>query len=246
MNKLLLSIKRNWALIILFMLSVSAFPGIADDKQQCQWTPVSQSRFTEILTIIDRKVEENYNRIKTWQGKVAMVFDSVYEGDKVKEMYEEILADKPLPNKITDHVEVTKEFAVDVNKGLLYGSVYPDAQQEIIDEQTGKNLQLNKFVHIGSGKSIVAPDYQMDCRNTKNQDGVVVRRDVIKQSCPSGKLTCQSNLHPVFDPRDTMRIFGDITGKTSAPLGGAFARYLAFFNKEDGHSIDGHPTITVE
>jgi len=237
--------KKTCGLVVLFILSLFNWTGAADNNQECQWVAVDQNSFAEILTMINSRVEENYDRIKTWQGKVKIVADSVNEGESRKRLYEHILVDKPLPNKIIDHVELTKEFAVDANKGLLYEGVYPDAQQQIIDAQTGRNLQLKELVQIGSGKSILTPNYHLDCRENKDSDGIIVSRTVIKQTRPGGELTCQGHLRPVFDPRETMRIFGDITGKSFAPLGGSFAKYLAFFDKEGGHSIDGYPTITV-
>src|SRR4030042_886852 len=125
MNTMLLSTKLSWASIILFMLSIFTSHGMADDNQQCKWVAVDQNSFAEILTMINNRVEENYNRIKTWQGKVNIVTDIVNEGEGRKRLYEQILVDKPLPNKIKDRVELTKEFAVDADKGLLYESVYP-------------------------------------------------------------------------------------------------------------------------
>jgi hypothetical protein len=236
--------KLNRALIILFMLSIFTSLCIAGDNQQCNWVAVDQNSFAEILTMIDSRVEENYDRIKTWQGKVNMTFKNVSTGEDVNRLYEEMLVDKPLPNEIIDNVELKKEFAVDVNKGLLYESTYPDAQQYIIDSQTNRNLKLNELVHIGGGSKILTPDYHINCRELKNRDGIVVGHKAIKRKRPAGKLTCQSNLPPVFDPRDTIRIFGDIKEETFAPLGGTFAKYLNFFDKNP--SIDGYPTITVE
>jgi len=239
--------KKACGLVVLFTLSFFNCTGAADNNQACQWVPVDQNSFAEILTMINSRVEENYDRIKTWQGKVKIVTESVNEGEGRKRLYEQILVDKPLPDKIIDHVELTKEFAVDANKGLLYESVYPDAQQQIIDAQTGRNLQLKKLVQIGSGKSILTSNCHLYCMENKDCDGIIVSRTVIKQMRPAGELTCQGHLRSVFDPRETMRIFGDITGQSFAPLGGAFAKYLAFFDKEEGgHSIDGYPTITVE
>jgi hypothetical protein len=238
--------KKACGLVVLFTLSLFNWTGAAYNNQECQWVAVDQNSFAEILTMINSRVEENYDRIKTWQGKVRIVTESVNEGEGRKRAYEQILVDKPLPNKIIDHVELTKEFAVDANKGLVYESVHPDAQQQITDAETGRNLQLKELVQIGSGKSILTPNYHLDCRENKDRDGIIVSRTVIKQTRPAGELTCQGHLRPGFDPRETMRIFGDITGESFAPLGGTFAKYLAFFDKEGGHSIDGYPTITVE
>jgi len=245
MNTILLPTKLSLTSIVLFMLSIFTSPGMADDNQQCKWVAVDQNSFAEILAMINSRVEENYNRIKTWQGKIKIVADSINEGEGRKEKYEQILVDKPLPNKIIDHVELTKEFAMDADKGLLYESIYPDAQQNIIDAQTGRSLHLREFVQIGSGKNILTPNYQLDCRDIKNRDGAIVRRNVIKQVRSQDKMTCQKHLRPIFDPRETMRIFGDITGKSSAPLGGSFTKYLAIYN-EGEKSFDGYPTIRIE
>ncbi len=236
--------KLNRALIILFMLSIFTSLCIAGNNQQCNWVAVDQNKFAEILTMINSRVEENYDRIKTWRGKVNMTFKNVCTGEDVKRLYEEMLVDKPLPNEIIDNVELKKEFAADVNKGLLYEKTYPDAQEYIIDVQTNKNLKLNELVYIGGGSKILTPSYQISCMELKNRDGIVVGHKAIKRKRPAGKLMCQSNLPPVFDPRDTMRIFGDIKEETFAPLGGTFARYLNFFDKNP--SVDSYPTITVE
>lgn len=240
MNATFFSIKLNWALIILFMLSIFTSLCIADNNQQCNWVAVSQDSFPAILSMVDSRVEENYDRIKTWRGKANITFRTKYKGEQVKRLYEQILVDKPFPNEIIDHVELNREFAVDVNKGLLYESTYPDAQRHIIDTKTNKNLKLNELVQIGIGKEILAPDYQISSKKRKNRDGIVINRRTIKQKRPAG----QSNQPPVFDPRDTIRIFGDVKKETFAPLGGAFAKYLNFFDKNP--LLDGYPTITVE
>ena len=244
MNAMLFSNKLSWALIILFVLSILTSLCIAGNNQQCNWVAVNQESFAEILTMIDSRVEENYDRIKTWRGKVNMVFRNAYKGEQVKRLYEQMLVDKPLPNEIIDHVDLEREFAVDVNKGLLYESTYPDAQRHIIDTQTNENLKLNELVHMGSGSKILTPDYHISCKKLRNRDGIVVGRKAIKQKRPAGRRTCQTNLPPIFDPRDTIRIFGDIKEETFAPLGGTFAKYLNFFDKNP--LLDGHPTITVE
>jgi len=238
--------KMTCGLVVLFTLSFFNWTGAADNNEPCQWVPVDENSFAKILTMIYSRVEENYDRIKTWEGKVKIVTDRVNEGEGRKRLYERILVDKPLPNKIIDHGELTREFAVDANKGLLYDNYYSDGQNYIIDAETGRNLQLKELMQIGSGKNILTPDHHLDCRENKNRDGVIVSRTVIKQARPQGELTCQSHLPAVFDPRETMRIFGDITGQSLDPLGGTFAKYLAFFDKEGGHSIDGYRTITVE
>jgi len=247
MNAKILLNRTGCGLIIVFALSFSNWGRAADNNRECEWVPVDQNSFNETLIMIEDRVKENYGKISTWQGKAKIVTDDVYEGERGKRFFEVILGERPLPDKIKQHQEFTREFVLDVNKGLLYENYYPEGLNQIVDAETGRNLQFKEIVQIsGSGKFILAPAYHLDCMDIKNRDGVIVRRDVIKQARLPGELTCQSQLPPVFDPRETMRIFGDITGESFDPLGGAFAKYLAFFNKETGHSIDGYPTITVE
>jgi len=217
---------------------------MADNTQPCNWAAVNQERFSEILTMIDSRVEDNYDRIKTWQGKVNMVFINRHKGENVKRFYDRMLVDKPLPNEVIDHVELKRKFALDGNKGLQYESVYPDAQQYVLDTQTGNEIQLNERVQINSGTKILTPTYQIISRERKDRDGVIVARRTIKQKRPAGMPIRRSNLPPVFDPRDTMRIFGDINEETFAPLGGTFAKQLKYFDKQP--LLDGHPTITVK
>lgn len=211
---------------VLFVLSFCNSSWAADNSQQCQWVPVDQNSFAEILTMIGERVRENHEKIKTWQGKVEIVTDNVDEGAIAERMYSERLRDDggPIPNKIKEHQEFTREFALDVDKGLLYESYYPDGQNTIIDVEMGRQLQLKEGMHLGSRKFILAPGYHLDCMDNKNPEGVVVGRTVIKQARPEGELTCGSGLPPVYDPRVSMRVFGH-------PLWETFAKYLAYIDK---------------
>lgn len=231
--------RMTCGLIVLFTLSFFSRTEAVSSEQECQWVPVDYNSFPEILTMIGDRVKTNYNKISTWQGKVKIVSDSLYEGEKGKRFFEEILHDRPLPNKIKEHREFTREFAVDANKGLLYESVYPGAQQQIIDAENNKELKLKKRVSLGRGKFILTPDYHLGCMENKNRDGVIVSRTVIKQARPEGELTCQSHLSPVYDARESLRVFGN-------PLWETFAKYLAYIDKHGQNSTLAGYTMKVE
>jgi len=207
-------------------------------NQECKWVSVDQNDIAEILTMIGDRVKGNYNKISNWQGKIKIVSDGLYEGERGKRFFEEVLHDRPLPNKIKEHQEFTREFAVDANNGLLYESVYPYAQQQIIDAETGRELQLKERVSWGSGRAILTPDYHLDCMENKNRDGVIVSRTVIKQTRPQDKVSCQKLLPPVLDPRETMRVFGN-------PLWKTFAQYLAYIDKHGQSSTLAGYTMKV-
>jgi hypothetical protein len=173
--------------------------------------------------MIGERIRENHYKISTWHGKVKILSESFFEGDKGKMVFESMVSDRPLPRKIKRHHEFTREFALDI-KGFVYENYYPDGQNNIIDVETGRELKLKEGAGWGRGKFILTPDYHIDCIDIKNRDGVIVRRDVIKQARPKGKLTCRHNLPPVFDPRDTMIVFGN-------PLWKTFAQYLAYMDR---------------
>jgi len=190
--------------------------------------------------MIGERVRENHEKIKTWQGKVEIVTNNVDEGAAAERMYSERIRDDggPIPNKIKEHQEFTREFALDVDNGLLYESYYPDGQNSIIDVDTGRQLQLKESTHLGSGKFILAPGYHLDCMDNKNPEGVVVARTVIKQARPEGDLTCGSDLPPVYDPRVSMGVFGQ-------PLWETFARTVAYIDEHGELSVDGY-AMTIE
>jgi len=235
--------------IILFVTGLFHSAAVAHNSGECQWAPVAQERFAEILNMISARVRDNYERIKTWEGKVKIVSDDVHdvhEGTSRKRLYERILRG-PIPDKVNDHREMTREFAVDANKGLLYGNYYSDGENYSIDAETGEKLQFKELVEMGgSGEFVLTPDYLLDCTANKGRDGVIRGHTVVKRARPKGRLTCESGMPPVFDPRESMRIFGDITGLSFDPLGGTLTRYLAYFDKEGGRRIGGNPIITVE
>ncbi|MBN1391435.1 MAG: hypothetical protein JW947_01380 [Sedimentisphaerales bacterium] len=246
MKTIVSSIKVSYSLIILFTLSFFVLTKAAENNQDCRWGLVDQNSFPAIMTMIEDCVKENHDKINTWQGKVKIVTENTYEDAKGRKYLEEILDVRPIPNKIKRHYEFTREFALDVDKSLLYENYYPDGKNNIVDVETGRIIPLKERMHQGSGKNVFTPEYLLHCMDIKNRDGVIDRRDVIKQARPKGESTCQSHLPPIFDPRGTIRIFGDIQGQSFDPLGGTFSKYLAAFGKEGGNSVDGYPTITIK
>jgi len=233
--------KMTCGLVVLFVFSFFGQTEAVSSEQGCQWTPVDQNSFPKILTMIGNRVRENYYKISTWQGRVKIVADVVDEGAIAEKMFRKRLRDdgQPIPNKIKEHQELTREFALDINKELLYESHYLDGRHEIIDVETGRKLQLKELVRLSPGKVILTPDYHLDCMHNENRDGVIVSRTVIKQARPQGELTCRIHLLPVYDPRESLRVFGD-------PLGETFAKYLAYIDKHGQSSTLAGYTMKVE
>ena len=234
---------KSWrGIVVFFILSLFGQVGVANDSQECKWVPVDQNNIARILTMIGERVRENHNKLITWEGKIKFVTDNIDRGTIAEKMFRERLKDdgQPISNRIIEQQEFTREFALDVQKELLYENYYPDRQKHhIMDLDTGRKLQLKENVRLGSGKFILTADFHIDCMENKNRDGVIVSRTVIKQNRPQGKVSCQSQLPPVFDPRETMKVFGN-------PLWETLANYLAYIDKHGLSSTFQGYTMKVE
>jgi len=154
-----------------------------------------------------------------------------------------------IPNKIKEHREFTREFALDANKGSLYENYYSDGQNYYVDPETGREYQLNEQSRWGSGKRTITPDYYIDCMDITKPDGQLIRRDVTKQTHPievtSGssliEIPCRSHLLPIYDPRQSLRVFGNSLWET-------FANYSAYIDKHgQSGTLAGYTMkVTVE
>ena len=236
--------KMICVLIISVVLILSIKTEALGSNQECKWISVDQNDIAKILNMIGERVRENQNKLTTWQGKLKIVHASIDRGATAKKMFKERLKDdgKPIPNRIIEHQEFTREFALDVNKKLLYENYYPDPDRQkhlIMDLDTGRELPLKQNVRLGSGKFILTADLHIDCMDNKNRDGVIANRTVIKQKRPKDKKSPRNLLPPVFDPRETMRIFGN-------PLWETFANYVAYIDKHGPISTFQGYTIKVE
>ena len=231
-------------LIVSIVLIFSIQTEAVSSNQECKWVPVDPNSFAGILTMVGERVRENHNKLSTWQGKIKIVTDSIDRGAIAERTFREELKndEQPIPNIIIEHYEFTREFALDVNKEMLYEHHYPDRpKHHIMDADTGRELQLKKYISLGSVKNILTSDYQIHCGadRVRVSDGVAFSRMAVKQARPEGKLTCKSGMHPVFDPRETMRVFGN-------PLWKAFASYLAYIDKHGPSSTFQGYTMKVE
>lgn len=248
MKKTAFIVEISCAFIIIVMLSFCNWTAVANNNQECQWVTVDQNSFSEILTMIGGRVRENYHKINTWQGKIKIVTDNVDEGAIAEKMFRKRLRNDGLgiPNKIKEHREFIREFALNVNRGSLYENYYTYGQNYFKDANTNRELQLNEQSRWGSGKRIITPDYYIDCIDITKPGGQLIRRDVIKQAhqveITSGshliEIPCGSHLLPIYDPRQSLRVFGN-------PLWETFAKYLAYIDKHGQSSTLAGYTMKV-
>ena len=93
----------------------------ADINQKGEkFKPVPSTNTEDILNMISMEVHSNYKKIKTWQGKSKSTFESVYEGEKAKEIFlTQTMGKEPAPHKLMKRAEKNDNFFIDVEKDKL-------------------------------------------------------------------------------------------------------------------------------
>jgi len=174
--------------------------------EAASFKPVESDKIPEILTLISDKVRNNYNRIKTWKGERIVEIYSVHAEEKAEKVFNKnTLGKGDVPKVIREHRKSILQFSLDNENGLLYTDNRPTKPLEYIDAETGRNLGTKWEAF--SGKSIVTPEYQLDCSGHRRRRGVVIEQRAVKQARSADALTCGTNLNPVYNPMKSFKAF---------------------------------------
>jgi len=195
-----------------------------------KFSPVDLNKIPEILTMISNRTKSNYEQIKSWQGKLEVITDYVYEGDRAKEVFkEDIKASGEAPKKLIEHRETNIEFSLDAENELLYAKYYSYSAKPLyyIDLESGRDFESKGI--LANRSSILTPEYQIDCNADTMKDGVVKRTKAVKQACPKNSSTCGG--HPVYDPRRSLSI-GD-------QIWEFFPRLVEYIKEHGKYSVGG-------
>lgn len=216
--------------VVLFALSSFAEAEILKDNSVSEFHSVDPNQIPNALTMMSNQIRSNYERIKTWEGKIEVVTDSVYKGAKAEKVFNTRTDGKgETPKIIREHREQIIEFSVDTDKDLIYTSYCPTKPLRYTDPESGRDLEAK--VVASRRRTIVTPEYQVDCMGNTMRDGVIMSRRAVKQTRPKNS-TCASNIHPVFDPRECF-----VVGK---PIWETFSQVLEYINLHGELSVDGY------
>jgi hypothetical protein len=161
--------------------------------------PIDANKIPDILSMIAGRVRNNYLRIKTWQGGANAVIDYVYEGASAEKIFKtETDGLGEIPRIVCDHRERIADFALDIEKELLYVNNRSEKPLQYTDLERGRDLGAKGIP--GEERSILTKEYYIKCRADKRRNNDVTSRKAVKQSLKdcSG---CQKP--PVFDPRES-------------------------------------------
>ena len=221
-------LKTMWIYAIVFLTSY-----ITVGAETGDFNSVNSNRFPEILNMISTRVRNNYEGIKTWEGQVNVKKNYIYEGARAEKVFKEDTENKgEIPRIIKEQRETIIEFSLDAERGFLYENYYPIKPLEYTDIETGRELGAKGI--LSSGRAILTPEYQVDCTGYMRRDNVIIKRRAVKQARPKNCLKCDSNMHPIYDPRTSFnKGFKD-------QIWELFHDLLEIIEKDGKYSIDQH------
>jgi len=191
--------KTKTGIFLLLILVASAKSESIKDNNAAEYELLPYRRIPEILNMISSRVQNNYKRIRTWEGKVESEVDYIYEGKNAERIFKTNTHDiGETPRIVMNHADTTIEFSLDAEKDYLYVHSYSDKLFQYMDLDTGRDLGAKGIP--GEGRSILTKEYRTQCRADTRHKNVVTSRKAIKQKLQdcSG---CQKS--PVFDPRES-------------------------------------------
>jgi hypothetical protein len=111
--------------VIIILVSFSKAETLNNNTSE-EFYPVDPNRIPEIVTMISNRTKSNYEQIKTWQGKLEVVTDYIYERDRAKKVFtEDTKASGEAPKELLEHRETIIEFSLDAEKGFSHENYYP-------------------------------------------------------------------------------------------------------------------------
>lgn len=194
-----------------------------------EFKPVDPNRIPQILNMIAEQARNNYERIRTWQGKKDVVIDYISYGTAAEKVFKTQTEGKgDIPKAIKNRRERIIEFAVDVDKDLLYVNNDYEKPLRYTDLETARNLGVKGTP--SRSRSIVTPEYYIHCSPNTMRNGSIINRKAVKeaiQECP----TCDGP--SVFDPRE-------LFGLPLQPVWVTFPRRIKVIKERGEYSIDGY------
>ena len=167
------------AIVVLTLLQFVWTEGLGADKPS-EFQPVPPDQMSGILTMISNETQSNYDKIKTWHGKVDATTGIIYEGTEAERVFKNKTDGVgQVPKKVKRLSESTVEFAVNCEKGLFFDKKFYRSPMRYIDPDSGRVLGTKSIV--GSTTTIVTPEYRITNVPVVNRKEVIITRQAVKQ-----------------------------------------------------------------
>lgn len=233
--KITSKIIKACAVVLLILFNLTSTEGLRGNTGS-EFHPVDSNQIPNVLTMISAQVRSNYDRIKTWEGKIEVVTDTIYKGARAEKVFKTRTDGKgEIPKVVIRHIEGKRQFVVDLEKDLLYTKLSRENPPYYMDFQTGRDLGTKSMPWYVV--SIVTPEHHVHCTGDTMRDGVVISRRAVKQARPKGS-TCASLMPSVYDPRESF-----IPGR---PIWETFPQVLQYTSEHGEINVAGNPLKVEE
>ncbi len=217
--------------VLLALLNIAVVEGLGSNTEN-NFQPVPPDQMSGILTMISNETQSNYDKIKTWQGKVDSTIGTIYEGTKAERVFKnQINGEGKVPRKVKRLVETTVEFAVNCEKGLFFDKKFYRSPLRYTDPNDGRLLGTKSI--DGSTASIATPEYRITTVPVEKRENVITRQAVKEERASESSVRNRG----VFDPR-----FEAIDGDG---FRGTFVFLLDYIEKHGKFSV-GEQSLRIE
>ncbi len=228
-KRILVNKTKLFTVALITLMSITVIEG-SENSIGNNFQPVPSGQISGILNMISAKAHNNYERIKTWQGKIDANVTIMYQGTEAEKVFKNKIDDKgETPKKIKKQRESTVEFAANFENSSFYSKKFHRKGVQYTDPNSGKLLKTESIV--GHNVSIGTAEYKISCHANAISGDNIVSRAAIKKERVSQE-DCPSCGDDIFDPRSFL-----LEGQ---PLWEFFPLMLQYIQKHGDYSIDGH------
>ena len=229
---MILSWKMKICAIAVIALVTLVNAGISKGYTSSKFRLMDPNLIPDILTMISTHVRNNYEQIETWQGGNVFTIDRIYEGTAAEHKFNTCTDGAgEIHEVIKKRIEGWSQFAIDLEKDLLYKKVVRENPPHYIDLETGRNLGTKS---VPSQRiTIVAPEYYIDQGPFTTRKGFITNRKAVKEARQKG-LMCGKSSIPVSDPREAFVVGG-------APIWETLPKYVDYIDQHGKFNVAGYP-----
>ncbi len=230
MEKRILFNKTKLCIVVLLSLLNFTVVESFSNNTENNFQLVSPDQISNILTMISETTHDNYDRIKTWQGKMDATATRIYEGAEAERVFKnETDGTKETPQKVKKWRESTVEFAANFEKGSFYANKFSRNPIRYTDPNSGR--ELGTTLNLVHNRSVVTAEYKIQSYASAKSGNSIIARTAIKEKRAS-QGNCSTCENDFFDPRSFL-----LSGE---PVWETFPLILQYIQKHGEFSINGH------
>ena len=207
------------------------YPAIGNDAIKFQ--RIAPDKVPDELAKLADVTKANYEKIKTWQGKVASESSYFYyRGEKTADLLRRHAGIKSIaePNELTMTGKSAMEFNIDMKNNLLFRYQNRSKPIEYID--TEKGVTYTSLEESSESTRIIAGEYEIKSYPyTMKKDGTILSRRVRKQPRRQSQIITDDS-----DPRYCYSI-----GKPVWVLLSEFSEGIRRYNKDPNGAVGTLP-----